>query len=129
MAQSSGSLHEPTEQLPAATIEYHRAVVSLMEELEAIDWYSQRIAVTQDEELRKILAFNREEEKVHASLVLEWIRRNDAEFAGHLRRFLFAEGSIAELAEQAEHGEEGGAAPGAPSGDGSLGIGSLKGRP
>jgi hypothetical protein len=126
---ASESLHEPAEQLQPHTIEYHRAVVSLMEELEAIDWYSQRIDATRDEELRKILAFNREEEKVHASLVLEWIRRNDPEFAVPLRRFLFTQGPIADLAEAAEHAEASGeSASGTPSEDGSLGIGSLKGK-
>jgi ferritin-like protein len=126
----SEALHEPAEQLQPRTIETHRAIVSLMEELEAIDWYSQRIDATADEELRKILAFNREEEKVHACLVLEWIRRNDPEFATPLRRFLFTEGSIADLAEAAEHAESGGASASGPScGDGSLGIGSLKGKP
>jgi hypothetical protein len=131
MGESSVSLHEPAEQMQPKTIDYHRAIVSLMEELEAIDWYSQRIDATQDEELRKILSFNREEEKVHASLVLEWLRRNDVEFAAALRASLFTSGSIAELAEAAEHGSAGEAAPAgsAPaSGDGSLGIGSLKGR-
>lgn len=126
---ASDSLHEPAEQLQPSTIEYHRAIVSLMEELEAIDWYSQRIDASRDEELRKILTFNRDEEKVHASLVLEWIRRHDPAFATPLRRFLFTEGSIADLAEEAEHAESSGAetASGGASDDGSLGIGSLKG--
>lgn len=127
---ASDSLHEPADQLKPQTIESHRAIVSLMEELEAIDWYSQRIDATKDEELRKILSFNREEEKVHASLVFEWIRRHDPEFAAAMPRFLFKEGSIADLAEAAEHGESSGEpASGAGNADGSLGIGSLKGKP
>src|SRR5262249_4527437 len=110
--------------------EYHRAVVSLMEELEAIDWYSQRIDATTDEELRKVLTFNREEEKVHACLVLEWIRRHDPEFSLPLRRFLFTDESIADLAEAAEQDEGNGASGAAtPGTDGSLGIGGLKGQP
>ena len=126
---ASDSLHEPAEQLQPHTIDFHRAVVSLMEELEAIDWYSQRIDATTDEELRKILAFNREEEKVHACLVLEWIRRHDSEFAVAMPRFIFKEGSIADLAEAAEHAESSGeAAPSTSGQDGSLGIGSLKAR-
>src|SRR5262249_9727833 len=105
------------------------AIVSLMEELEAIDWYNQRIDATSDEELRKILTFNRDEEKVHASLVLEWIRRNDPAFATPLRRFLFTNGSTAALAAAAEHDESaGGPAAASAAGDGSLGIGSLKGK-
>jgi ferritin-like protein len=126
---ASDSLHEPADQLQPHTIDFHRAIVSLMEELEAIDWYSQRIDATTDEELRKILSFNREEEKVHACLVFEWIRRHDSEFAAAMPRFLFKEGSIADLAEAAEHGESSGESRAdTASQEGSLGIGSLKGR-
>jgi hypothetical protein len=65
-----------------------------MEELEAIDWYGQRVDAAGDAELRAILAHNREEEQEHAAMVLEWIRRHDAGFDRHLRSYLFTDGSI-----------------------------------
>ena len=71
MAGSSDSYHEPVEELSAATRDYHRAIVSLMEELEAVDWYNQRVDACQDPELRKILIHNRDEEKEHAVMTLE----------------------------------------------------------
>ena len=73
---SSITLHEPAEQLSDETIELHRAIVSLMEELEAIDWYSQRADACKDAQLQAILRHNRNEEIEHASMTLEWIRRN-----------------------------------------------------
>ena len=91
---ASEGLHESAEQLSAETQDLHRAIVSLMEELEAIDWYGQRVDATGDPELRAILAHNREEEQEHAAMVLEWIRRRDAGFDRHLRSYLFTEGSI-----------------------------------
>jgi ferritin-like protein len=91
---SSVGFHEPVEILSTKTRDLHRAVVSLMEELEAIDWYQQRVDATQDEELRAILAHNRDEEKEHAAMVLEWIRRHDSKFDGELRAYLFSEGPI-----------------------------------
>jgi ferritin-like protein len=91
---SSAGFHEPIETLSAKTRDVHRAIVSLMEELEAIDWYQQRVDATQDEELRAILAHNRDEEKEHAAMVLEWIRRHDPKFDGELRAYLFTEGPI-----------------------------------
>ena len=71
MAESSVQFHEPLELLSQATLEHHRALVSLMEELEAIDWYQQRIDATHDEELKQLLAHNREDEKEHAAMALE----------------------------------------------------------
>ncbi|MEQ8860398.1 MAG: ferritin-like domain-containing protein [Pseudomonadales bacterium] len=94
MAAASGSLHESREDLSPATIDRHRAIMSLMEELEAVDWYDQRVDATQDEELRAILAHNRDEEKEHAAMILEWLRRNDPGFDRELRTYLFKDGPI-----------------------------------
>jgi uncharacterized protein len=87
-------LHEAAELLDAETVDRHRAIVSVMEELEAVDWYDQRIRATGDEELAAILRHNRDEEKEHAAMVLEWIRRRDPELDRQLRAYLFSEGSI-----------------------------------
>jgi uncharacterized protein len=122
MAGSSGSLHENEQSLNPEIIDRHRAIVSIMEELEAIDWYDQRVAAAADAELKELLAHNRDEEKEHASMVLEWLRRRDPKLNEHLRTYLFTEGSLLEIEEQAE-GKSGG---GGSSGDGSLGIGSLR---
>lgn len=73
----------------------HRAIVSLMEELETVDWYNQRADACQDPVLRAILAHNRDEEKEHAAMVLEWIRRHDAVLSNELREFLFTDRPIA----------------------------------
>jgi ferritin-like protein len=81
MATASQGYHEAENVLSARTKDLHRAIVSLQEELEAIDWYQQRIDATEDPELREILAHNRDEEKEHAMMVLEWIRRRDVVFA------------------------------------------------
>jgi ferritin-like protein len=123
---ASESLHENAETLGAEVIDVHRAIVSLMEELEAVDWYNQRAKATADPTLRAILEHNRDEEKEHAAMALEWLRRHDAKFAQHLKTFLFTEEPITEI--EAEMEEEGGAAEAsaAPT-DGSLGIGSLRG--
>lgn len=87
--------HEPVEELSDATRDMHRAVVSLMEELEAIDWYNQRVDACRDPALKAILAHNRDEEKEHAAMVLEWIRRHDSNFSEKLRDYLFTEKQIA----------------------------------
>ncbi len=86
--------HEPLEQLSDATRDMHRAITSLMEELEAVDWYNQRVDACSDADLRAILAHNRDEEKEHAAMVLEWIRRKDPVFDGQLREALFKDGPI-----------------------------------
>ena len=91
---ASEGLHESADRLSPETQDLHRAIVSLMEELEAIDWYGQRVDATNDADLRAILAHNRAEEQEHAAMVLEWIRRRDARFDRHLRAYLFTEGSI-----------------------------------
>lgn len=87
--------HEPLDKLSEDTRDMHRAIVSLMEELEAVDWYNQRINASKDEELRAILAHNREEEKEHAAMLLEWIRRRDSKFDHELKDYLFTEKPIA----------------------------------
>jgi ferritin-like protein len=91
---ASEGLHESADKLSPQTQDLHRAIVSLMEELEAIDWYGQRVDATGDADLRAILAHNRDEEQEHAAMVLEWIRRHDPGFDRHLRTYLFTPGSI-----------------------------------
>jgi len=92
---SSVGYHEPIEELSDATRDMHRAIVSLMEELEAVDWYNQRADACKDKELKAILEHNRDEEKEHAAMVLEWIRRQDATFSKELKDYLFTEKPIA----------------------------------
>jgi ferritin-like protein len=129
---SSETLHEDAEKLGPEVIDHHRAIVSLMEELEAVDWYNQRAKATKNPELRAILEHNRDEEKEHAAMALEWIRRNDPKMHEHLKTYLFTEGSLTAVEAEAKgeagggegEGEEDGAD--APSKDGSLGIGSLR---
>jgi ferritin-like protein len=126
MAGSSSELHEPAELLRAETIERHRATVSLMEELEAIDWYDQRIDASSNEALRGLLAHNRDEEKEHASMALEWLRRHDPVLDRFLRAYLFTDEDVAERAEELEGEDDADlGSDGSPS-DGSLGIGSLR---
>ena len=83
--------HEPVEELSHETRDMHRAIISLMEELEAIDWYNQRVDACKDDELRGILAHNRDEEKEHAAMVLEWIRRRDPTFSKEMKDYVFTE--------------------------------------
>jgi len=96
---SSVGYHEPIEELSDETRDMHRAIVSLMEELEAVDWYNQRADVCKDKGLKAILEHNRDEEKEHASMLLEWIRRNDPSFSGKLKEYLFTEKPIAHASE------------------------------
>jgi len=112
---ASSQLHERPEDLPRDVLEMHRALLSLMEELEAVDWYAQRIAASDDEDLKRVLAHNRDEEKEHACMTLEWIRRRDPVWDEQLRRFLFTSDRIVRDHDAPE-----------PDGDGSLGIGSLR---
>ena len=93
MAQSAG-LHEPQDQLDPATIDRHRALVSLQEELEAVDWYAQRVDAATDPELAAVLAHNRDEEKEHAMMLLEWIRRKDVAFARMITKYVGHGGPI-----------------------------------
>ena len=92
---ASVGYHEPIEELSDEIRDMHRAIVSLMEELEAVDWYNQRTNACKDPDLKAILAHNRDEEKEHASMVLEWIRRKDPTFSKHLKDYLFTEKPIA----------------------------------
>ena len=92
---SNEGYHEPIGELSAQTRDMHRAISSLMEELEAVDWYNQRVDACKDQELRDILAHNRDEEKEHAAMVLEWIRRQDPAMDKELKDYLFTDGSIA----------------------------------
>jgi ferritin-like protein len=93
---SSVGYHEPVGELSAETRDMHRAIVSLMEELEAVDWYNQRADTCQDEALKAILEHNRDEEKEHASMLVEWIRRKDPRFSKELKDYLFTDKSIAQ---------------------------------
>ena len=122
MPQGSTAFHESEERLSSATRDMHRAIVSLMEELEAVDWYQQRMDATDDGELRDILRHNRDEEKEHAAMVLEWIRRRDTRFSELLKTYLFTEGSITELEDVVEkgNGNGGGKRPEMPASIGSL---------
>jgi len=124
MAGSSQELHERQEDLSPATIDRHRATVSLLEELEAVDWYDQRAEAADDAELKAILLHNRDEEMEHAAMVLEWLRRKNPVVDEQLRTYLFTSGPIVGVeAGATAGGEEGGESQ--PK-DGSLGIGSLR---
>jgi ferritin-like protein len=120
---SSEALHENPATLGPEIVDQHRAIASLMEELEAVDWYNQRAKATANSELRAILEHNRDEEKEHAAMVLEWLRRSDPKLSEHLRTYLFTKEPVTEI----EAVVEGGAGEAAAvSSDGSLGIGSLR---
>jgi ferritin-like protein len=92
---SNEGYHEPIAELSEETRDMHRAITSLMEELEAVDWYNQRVDACSNPELRAILAHNRDEEKEHAAMVLEWIRRQDPQFDKELKDYLFTDKPIA----------------------------------
>lgn len=121
MANSEG-LHEPEALLSPDTIDRHRAFASLQEELEAADWYDQRVDATTDPELGAILAHNRDEEKEHAMMLLEWLRRHDPVLDQHMRTYLFTEGPLTEIEAEAEGGN------GGNGGSGSLGLGGMRGQ-
>ena len=118
---ASEGFHEPLDLLNEATLDYHRAMSSLCEELEAIDWYHQRVQATADESLAAVLAYNRDDEKEHAAMALEWLRRRDEALDAQLRKYLFSTGPVTEV------GSEGAGDTSASTASGSLGIGSLKG--
>lgn len=92
---SNEGYHEPINELSDETRDMHRAITSLMEELEAVDWYNQRVDACKDSDLKAILIHNRDEEKEHAAMVLEWIRRKDASFDAELKDYLFTDKEIA----------------------------------
>lgn len=116
--------HEPYGDLSPETQNLHRALSSLCEELEAVNWYNQRVNVTQDAELKAVLAHNRDEEIEHASMILEWIRRNVPQFNEHLQTYLFTSQPITAI--EADAGGESAGGNGAALKNPSLGIGSLR---
>lgn len=140
MGENSNALHEDAEVLGAAGVDRHRAIASIMEELEAVDWYDQRVAATADAELAAVLAHNRDEEKEHAAMTLEWLRRHDPTLDAVLRRYLFSDGPIVAVEHDASDQPASSGSPPASSGsqpparrgpadaagDGSLSIGSLR---
>lgn len=130
MASSSAELHEPAEKLGPETIDRHRAIVSLMEELEAVDWYDQRVAASDDDDLRAVLAHNRDEEKEHAAMTLEWLRRHDAALDQMLRQYLFTSEPITEIEteNETEDGASSDSGVGLHTPSTSLNIGSLAGK-
>lgn len=91
---SSEGYHEPIQELSNETKDMHRAIVSLMEEMEAIDWYNQRMDVCKDDELRGVLLHNRNEEMEHAAMLIEWLRRNNSKFEEELKDYLFTDKSL-----------------------------------
>jgi ferritin-like protein len=99
---SSEQLHEHVDDLAPNTRELHRAIVSLMEELEAFDWYQQRADACRNTELRAILEHNRDEELEHAAMILEWLRRQSSTFDEHLREYLFTSERIVEIESTAD---------------------------
>lgn len=103
---SKEGLHVPREKLTRATLNKHYAITSIIEELEAVDWYRQRADDCDDAELKAILLHNAREELEHASMVLEWLRRNDDEAAAQFKEYLFRDDSITGHEEGAsdEHG-------------------------
>ena len=125
MANSAG-YHESESKLRPETQDNHRAFTSMQEELEAADWYDQRVDAATDSDLKAILAHNRDEEKEHFAMLLEWYRRRDATMDAHLKEYLFTTGSLIAREQASTGGGEGGG-EGAGDGGGSLGIGSLKG--
>ncbi len=119
---ASTGFHEPIELLSTETRNLHRAIVSLMEELEAIDWYQQRADACSDDALKAVLLHNKNEEIEHAMMVLEWIRRNSSHFDENMKKYLFKESAITEIETESKAAGDGGANPA------TLSIGSLKGR-
>jgi hypothetical protein len=121
---ASEGLHESADDLDQGVIDRHRAIRSIMEEFEAVDWYDQRVAATSDPTLAAVLGHNRDEEKEHAAMTLEWLRRQDPVLDKHLRTYLFTEGSIVDIEHVAEHEGE----AGSTGGGGSLDVGDLRGK-
>jgi len=117
--------HESQAELSAETKNVHRALSSLVEELEAVDWYNQRVAVTDDAELKAVLAHNRDEEMEHASMILEWLRRRVPTLDEHLRAYLFTTQPITQIEKAADAGGDNETKP-EPKSQTSLGIGSLR---
>ncbi len=125
---ASDSLHENPDVLSDHTKDVHRAIVSLMEELEAVDWYQQRAEACVDNELRAVLTHNKNEEIEHAMMNLEWIRRNEPKFAENVDIYLKSSGPITEVEKETKGEAPGSASEPSSSSSGSLRIGSLKGQ-
>jgi hypothetical protein len=124
---SSEGLHIPRERLTEKARLLHYAITSLKEELDAVDWYRQRADDTEDDELRQVLLHNMREEMEHACMLIEWLRRNNSDFAGHIKTYLYSEGSLLAV-EKAD--EAAGAGSKGKTGGGSVGgftVGTLKG--
>lgn len=83
------ALYEDKKSLSEKTLDIRRAIDSLREEIEAVDYYNQRADATSDEELKKILLHNAKEEKEHAAMLIEWLRKNDSELENELKEILF----------------------------------------
>jgi uncharacterized protein len=118
----SESYHESLDLLTADTVNMHRAIVSLIEELEAIDWYQQRADACSDPQLKDVLLHNKNEEIEHATMVMEWIRRHNAHVNEMMRKYLFTEEPITGIEKGAETAGQ------APAAAATLGIGSMKGK-
>jgi ferritin-like protein len=121
-AMGSETYHEPIEALSARTRDMHRAIVSLVEELEAIDWYQQRAEACTDQALRDVLLHNKNEEIEHAMMNLEWLRRNDPDFQRHIATYLNTVVPITEIESDSKGEPVSDGRPGGPS----LGVGSLR---
>ena len=121
---SSESYHEASELLSEETKNLHRAIVSLKEELEAVDWYQQRAEACSNDELRAVLVHNKNEESEHAMMILEWLRRHSSVFAANIETYLDSSGPITEVE---THKNAGSGEKSESAATASLGIGSLKG--
>lgn len=112
--------HESMQKLDEETLNISRAITSLKEEIEAVDWYNQRVTASADEELKAIMAHNRDEEIEHACMLIEWLRRNMDKWDEELRNYLFTDGPIAHLESEIMGGEV------EDTPKGNLNIGDLK---
>jgi len=128
MPGASTTLHESADVIGNDVVERHRAIVSIGEELEAVDWYDQRAAASSDASLRAVLEHNRDEEKEHAMMTLEWLRRRDPALDRHMRTYLFTDAPITEIEAEVEDEAEDGGDDSGSSGDGDLGLRGLGGR-
>src|SRR5437762_1573755 len=99
---TSAEWHEDYDKMSDEALNFSRAVKSVQEELEAVDWYNQRAQATTDEQLKKILEHNRDEEIEHAMMTLEWLRRNNPKFNEHMKTYLFTSADILEIEKKAE---------------------------
>jgi ferritin-like protein len=124
---SSESYHEPLDLLSEGTRNLHRAIVSLCEELEAVDWYNQRAEACSDQELRAVITHNKNEEIEHAMMNLEWIRRSNPVFDANIAKYLRTSGPILSIETGGAGGGSQGSGGGSTPAGADLGIGSLRG--